>query len=133
MRVLWLDIGLLKANQIRRMQNVKSKLSEFLVVQWLRLCSQCREYGFDPWWWNCPHAMRCGQKKKKKARQAGRQPMAWLRVKAFGRFSSCCVGHHYVTFSRLPNLSVQTFPIVQNGSTNNTLLTGRLGHLLKVT
>ena len=64
-------------------------------------------------------------RKKKKARQAGRQPMAWLRVKAFGRFSSCCVGHHYVTFSRLPNLSVQTFPIVQNGSKNNTLLTGR--------
>ena len=79
MRVLWLDIGLLKANQIRRMQNVKSKLSKFLVVQWLRLCSQCRD----------------------------------------------CVGHHYVTFSRLPNLSVQTFPIVQNGSKNNTLLTGR--------
>ena len=72
MRVLWLDIGLLKANQIRRMQNVKSKLSEFLVVQWLRLCSKCREYGFDPWWWNCPHAVRCGQKKKKKGKTSSK-------------------------------------------------------------
>ena len=74
MHLLWLDIGLLKANQIRRMQNVKSKLSEFLAFQWLRFCSQCRGYGFDPWWWNCPHAVLFSQKKKKSktGRKAGR-------------------------------------------------------------
>ena len=72
---LGLDTGLLKANQTRRLQNVKGKLSEFLAFQWLRFCSQCRGYGFDPWGWNCPHAVLFGQEKKKKSktgRKAGR-------------------------------------------------------------
>lgn len=80
--------------------------------------------GLGPWWWSCPHAVRCGQKKEK-ARQAGRPPMTRSCVKAFGRFGSYCARHHYVTFSRLPNLSVQSFPIAQNGGKNNTLPSGR--------
>ena len=27
--------------------------------------SQCRGHGFNPWWGKIPHAMWCGQKKKK--------------------------------------------------------------------
>ena len=47
----------------------KTRTGTFLVVQWLRLCLQCRGCGFDP----CqrtkvPQAKVCNQKKKKKTR-----------------------------------------------------------------
>ena len=35
--------------QISKIWFIKSKWRTFLVAQWLRLCSQCRGLGFDPW------------------------------------------------------------------------------------
>ena len=52
---------------MKHMWIIRNKVRTSLVVQWLRLCSQCRGHRFDPWLEKTVHAT---WRKKKKMRWA---------------------------------------------------------------
>ena len=57
---------------MKHMWIIRNKVRTSLVVQWLRLCSQCRGHRFDPWLEKTVHAT-WRKKKKNEVGSAGEE------------------------------------------------------------